>query len=53
LWVFRENPASDGRAADPTPTPFYVRCAGGERPEIVHDVAHVVGTPTSILKPTP
>lgn len=53
IWIFREDPASDGKAADPKQTPFYVRCAGGEQPEIVHDVAHVAGTPTSILEPTP
>lgn len=53
LWVFPEDPAPDDSAADPRRTPFYVRCTGGEQPEIVHDVAHVTGTPTSILKLTP
>lgn len=53
LWIFREDPSPEGGAGDPRQTPFYVRCAGGERPEIVLDVAHVSGTPGAISEPTP
>ena len=44
IWVFREDPASDDRVADPRQTLFYARCATGEQPEIVHGVAHGAAT---------
>ena len=45
LWTFHEDPNPEGEAADPRRTPFFVRCAGGDLPDVVHDLAHVLGTP--------
>lgn len=45
IWIFYENPTPDGAVADPRRTPFYVRCAGGDPPEVAHDTARVLGTP--------
>ncbi|HWS81946.1 MAG TPA: hypothetical protein VN178_13075 [Rubrobacter sp.] len=45
LWTFHEDPKPEGEVADPRRTPFFVRCAGGDLPDVVHDVAHVLGTP--------
>lgn len=45
LWTFHEDPTPEGEVADPRRTPFFVRCAGGDLPDVVHDVAHVLGTP--------
>ena len=45
IWKFYEDPARDDEAADPRRTPFFVRCVGGDSPDVVHDVAHVLGTP--------
>lgn len=45
LWTFHEAPKPEGEAADPGRTPFFVRCAGGDLPDVVHDVARVLGTP--------
>jgi hypothetical protein len=45
IWTFREDPKPDGEPADPRRTPFFVRCAGGDLPDVVHDLAHVVGSP--------
>lgn len=45
LWTFHEDPKPDGEAADPRRTPFFVRCVGGDLPDVVHDLAHVLGTP--------
>ena len=45
LWTFHEDPKPEGESADPRRTPFFVRCAGGDLPDVVRDVAHVVGTP--------
>ena len=45
LWTFYEDPKPEGEKADPRRTPFFVRCAGGDPPEVVQDVAHVLGTP--------
>jgi hypothetical protein len=47
IWKFYEDPARDDEAAYPRRTPFFVRCVGGDHPDIVYDVAHVVGTPGS------
>lgn len=46
IWTFHRDPTPDGEAVDPRQTPFFVRCAGGAQPNVVHDVAHVLGTPT-------
>ncbi len=48
LWTFHEDPKPDGEAADPRRTPFFVRCAGGDLPNVVQDAAHVVGTPGAV-----
>jgi hypothetical protein len=45
LWTFHEDPKPEGEAADPRRTPFFVRCVGGDLPDVVHDLAHVLGTP--------
>lgn len=45
LWTFHEDPTPEGEVADPRRTPFFARCAGGDLPDVVHDVAHVLGTP--------
>jgi hypothetical protein len=45
IWIFHEDPARSGEAADPRRTPFFVRCVGGDLPDVVHDVDHVLGTP--------
>lgn len=50
LWIFREDPARSAETTNPERTPFYVRCAGGEQPKVVDDVAHVAGTPTMISR---
>lgn len=44
IWTFHEDPAQGGEAADPRRTPFFVRCVGGDPPDTVRDVAHVLGT---------
>jgi hypothetical protein len=48
LWTFHEDPKPEGEAADPRRTPFFVRCVGGNPPDVVHDVTHVVGTPGAV-----
>jgi hypothetical protein len=45
IWIFHEDQARSGEAADPRRTPFFVRCVGGDLPDVVHDLAHVLGTP--------
>jgi hypothetical protein len=50
LWADRSTiekslQGDDGEVADPRRTPFFARCAGGDLPDVVHDVAHVLGTP--------
>lgn len=51
VWLLREDGNRDGEAADPTRTPFFVRCAGGSGPTVVRDMAHVAGTPETPRKP--
>jgi hypothetical protein len=46
LWTFREDLETEDKVADPRRTPFFVRCAGGDPPDVVHDVARVLGTPS-------
>jgi hypothetical protein len=45
LWTFHEDPRPEGEAADPRKTPFFVRCVGGDLPDVVHDLVRVLGTP--------
>jgi hypothetical protein len=49
IWIFHEDPKPGGEAADPRRTPFFVRCAGGDLPEVVQDVDHIVGTPEAAI----
>ena len=51
IWTFHEDPAQGGEAADPRRTPFFVRCVGGDPPDTVQDVAHVLGTPEAASRP--
>jgi len=44
ICVFHEDPKPEGEAADLRRTPFFVRCVGGDPPDVVRDVAHVLGT---------
>lgn len=45
IRTFHEDQKPEDEAADPRRTPFFVRCVGGDPPDVVHDVAHVLGTP--------
>lgn len=45
IWVLYEDPKPEGEAADPRRTPFFVRCVGSDPPDVVRNVAHVLGTP--------
>lgn len=49
IWIFHEDPKPGSEVADPRRTPFFVRCAGGDLPEVVQDVAHVKGTPGAAI----
>lgn len=44
LWTFHEDPKPESEAADSGRIPFFIRCVGGDPPDVVHDVAHVLGT---------
>lgn len=45
IWIFHEDPTRSGEVADPRRTPFFVRCVGGDLPDVVQDTDHVLGTP--------
>lgn len=45
IWTFHEDPTPEGEVSNPRRTPFFVRCAGGNLPDVVQDMVHVVGTP--------
>ena len=49
LWIFHEDPKPAGEVTGPRRTPYFVRCAGGDLPDVVHDVTHVSGTPGNLL----